>query len=74
MSEIQKHEIVMELSSEELDAVAGGAINLAEKVAFASDKEALFSNSSADGKGADTTTLALNDETFAQAAKAVKID
>jgi hypothetical protein len=64
----------MELSNEELDTVAGGAINLAEQVAFASDKEALFSSSSADEKGARTTTLAVNDETFAVALKAVQID
>jgi hypothetical protein len=64
----------MELSNEQLDAVAGGQINLAEAVAFASDKEVLFSSSSADDKGANTTTLAINDETFAEAKKAINID
>jgi hypothetical protein len=64
----------MELSAEDLDAVAGGVIRLAEFVTFASDEEALFSSSSANENGANTTTLALNKETFAVAAKAVEVD
>jgi hypothetical protein len=64
----------MELSNEQLDAVAGGQINLAEAVKFASDKEVLLSSSSADGKGANTTTLAINDETFAEAIKFANAD
>ncbi len=63
----------IELSSEELDLVAGGAITSAEAASFLQKENALVSNFSVGPNGVTSGTIALNNTTLAKGAKAISI-
>ncbi|MBW4683994.1 MAG: hypothetical protein KME40_02600 [Komarekiella atlantica HA4396-MV6] len=69
MSEINKSEQAQELSTEDLDTVAGGLIDVTQIAAVRTNFEVVGSDAVA-GKGlAGTSGLAINDETDSIAAR-----
>ncbi len=63
----------IELSSEELDLVNGGAISDSEAASFLTKENALVSNFSVGPYGVTSGTLALNNTTLAKGAKTISI-
>ncbi len=64
---------VIELSNEELDLVAGGAISETDGASFLQKENALVSNFSVGPNGVTSGTIALNNTTLAKGAKAISI-
>ncbi len=63
----------IELSSEELDLVAGGAITSAEAASFLQKENALVSSFSVGANGTNSFTAAVNNTTKSTGAKTVTI-